>query len=90
MGAGSIAILTTVPLHVCPSKKKKLAMGASRAARVLRTSWPSIPPITAQLGAHSCAAVRERILKDKWIQANEHVDRVAREGRNILDWFFWN
>jgi hypothetical protein len=57
-----MAILTTVPLHVCPSKKKKFAIGGSRAARAFNMSCPSIPPMTAQLGDHSCAAVCERRL----------------------------
>jgi hypothetical protein len=55
-------ILTTVPLHVWPSKKKKFAMGGSRAAKVFNMSCPSMPPITAQLGDHSCTAVLERSL----------------------------
>jgi hypothetical protein len=40
-------------------------MGGSRAARVFNMSCPSIPPVTAQLGDHSSAAVLERSLQIK-------------------------
>jgi hypothetical protein len=62
-----IAILTTVPLQVGPSKKKKFAIGGSRAANAFSISWPSIPPITAQLGVHSLAAVVDKYLYERLI-----------------------
>lgn len=50
-------ILHTVAPPVFPSKVKKLAIGGSRAASVLRISWANIPPTMAHTGENSCAAV---------------------------------
>jgi hypothetical protein len=49
-------ILHTDPPPVFPSNVKKLAIGASRAARAFKISCAKIPPTTAHVGENSCAA----------------------------------